>query len=60
MEMMQDPLLKNAKVTVTTTAGVVTFSGTVPSQEYADKAIQIATYLPEVVSVENQLKIGTE
>lgn len=60
MEMLQDPLLKDAEITVSTTSGVVTFTGTVPSGEAADRATQIATNITAVISVDNQLEITGE
>jgi hyperosmotically inducible protein len=56
-EILNDPLLKVAQITVTTTGGVVKLSGVVDSQQSIDRAVQIARSDPHVKSVENGLAV---
>jgi hyperosmotically inducible protein len=56
-DLLNDPLLALSNINVTTTAGVVTLSGIVNSQQAMDRAVEIARRHPAVKSVENKLLI---
>ncbi len=54
-EILSDPLLKVSQISVTTTNGVVSLSGTVDSRQSVDRALEIARSVKSVKSVENGL-----
>jgi hyperosmotically inducible periplasmic protein len=54
-EILSDPLLKVSQISVSTTNGVVSLSGTVDSQQSIDRALEIARSVKDVKSVENGL-----
>jgi hyperosmotically inducible protein len=56
-DLLNDPLLALSNINVTTTAGVVTLSGIVNSQQAMDRALEIVRRHPDVKSVENKLLI---
>lgn len=56
-KLFSDPLLALSNINVTTSAGVVTLSGTVDSQQAIDRALEIARRHPNVKSVEHNLAI---
>ena len=56
-EVLKDPLLKSARLEVTTAGGVVKLSGFVNSQKSIDRAQDIARDIKEVKSIENSLLI---
>ncbi|MBF6649279.1 BON domain-containing protein [Methylobacter sp. BlB1] len=56
-DLLNDPLLALSNINVTTTAGAVTLSGIVNSQQAMDRAVEIARRHPDVKSVENKLLI---
>ncbi|MGO9604574.1 MAG: BON domain-containing protein [Candidatus Binataceae bacterium] len=55
----RDDTTKTAKIHVSTTAGVVTLMGNVPSSDTAARAEQIAQAAKGVKSVDNQLAVST-
>lgn len=54
---LNDPLLKVFQVKVTTVNGIVQLSGTVDSQQSADRAVQVAGNQKDVESVKNDLVV---
>lgn len=54
---LAEPGLKVLQITVNTTNGVVTLSGSVDSQQSSDRAKEIADAVAGVKSVENQLVV---
>jgi hyperosmotically inducible protein len=54
---LNDPLLKVFQIKVTTVNGIVQLSGTVDSQQSADRAVQIAGNQKDVKSVQNDLVV---
>ena len=58
IELLQDPTLGAARLDVSTLNGVVTLSGTVPSQTDADRAIAAARHVHGVHGVKSDVKIG--
>jgi hyperosmotically inducible protein len=52
---LNDPLLKVFQIKVTTVNGIVQLSGTVDSQQGADRAVQVAGNQKDVKSVKNDL-----
>jgi hyperosmotically inducible protein len=56
-DLLNDPLLALSNINVKTTAGAVTLSGIVNSQQAMDRAVEIARRQPGVKSVENKLLI---
>lgn len=54
---LAEPGLKVLQITVDTTDGVVTLSGSVDSQQSSDRAKEIAGAVADVKSVENQLVV---
>jgi hyperosmotically inducible protein len=57
-EILSDPLLKVAQITVTTANGVVRLSGVVDSQQSIDRALEIVRSNPKVKAVDNGLVIN--
>lgn len=53
-----DKMTKNSEIHVTTVAGVVTLSGSVPSPDAAARAEQLAKQTAGVKEVTNQLKVS--
>ncbi|MDD2464863.1 MAG: BON domain-containing protein [Desulfobulbus sp.] len=56
-EIANDPILKIAQISVTTTKGVVRLRGVVDSQQTIDRAMEIARRLTGVSSVDNGLVV---
>lgn len=56
--LLNEPGLKSLKITVETVKGVVTLSGSVNSQDNADKASKLAESVDDVKSVNNKLVIS--
>lgn len=54
---LMDPDLKVLEISVATTDGVVSLTGTVDSQQSIDRAIEVARDIPKVKSVENNLTV---
>jgi hyperosmotically inducible protein len=59
-EMMADPLIGENDIEVVTDKGVVKLTGTVKSQQTADRAVEIANGIKGVQSVENHLLVKAE
>lgn len=57
VEIANDPLLKVAQISVTTTNGAVRLSGVVDSQQSIDRALALARNVKNVQSVENALVV---
>jgi hypothetical protein len=55
---MRDQGLDTTAYTITVAEGVVTISGSVPSQTEADRIVSIIRAVPNVKSVNNQLQVG--
>jgi hyperosmotically inducible periplasmic protein len=53
----QNKLLRNAQVTIATKEGVVTISGTVPSDFARDQVMETVRSTPGVVRVDDQLRL---
>ena len=49
--------VSSTHISVTTTNGVVTLSGTVPTQQESEKAAQVAKGISGVKSVQNELRV---
>jgi len=58
IELLADPALGALRLDVSTLGGIVTLSGTVPSQADADRAIAAARRVPGVRTVTSLLKIA--
>ena len=56
-QMLADKTVKGTNITVNTTKGVVTLSGTAGSQEESDKAAEIARNVQGVKDVENDIRV---
>jgi len=56
-QMLADKTVKGTNITVNTTKGVVTLSGTAASQEESHKAAEIARNVQGVKEVENQIHV---
>lgn len=56
-EILADPLLKSADISVTTTDGVVKLSGVVDSRQSIDRALEIARSIKNLKSVESELTV---
>lgn len=56
--LLNEPGLKSLKITVETIKGVVTLTGSVNTQENADKAVKLAESIDDVKSVKNKLVIS--
>ena len=56
-DFLSDPLVRDSKIEVTTTNGVVTLSGTVDSQQIIDRSKEIAQSVEGVKSVESKLVV---
>jgi len=56
-EILSDPLLKVAEISVTTVKGVVKLSGVVDSQQSIDRVMEIARSVKNVRSVEGGLVV---
>ena len=59
IELLADPALGALRLDASTLNGVVTLSGTVPSQADADRAVAAAKRVPGVRGVKSELKIGS-
>ena len=59
IELLADRELGALRLNASTLEGVVTLSGTVPSQADADRAIAAAKHVPGVRAVKSELKIGS-
>lgn len=59
-EMMADPLIGENDIEVVTDKGVVKLTGTVKSQQTADRAVEIANGIKGVQSVESHLLVKVE
>ena len=55
----KDKLVKGRKIRVETENGVVKLSGNAASQAEADKAVSIAQDIKDVVSVQNDIQVGS-
>ena len=53
-----DDHMRHTRLEVTTYKGIVTLAGIVGSQEYADMARNLASQVPGVVSVNNQILVA--
>jgi osmotically-inducible protein OsmY len=58
IELIADPRLGAMRVQASTLNGVVTLSGTVPSQSDVDRATTVARHVPGVRDVKSELQIG--
>jgi hyperosmotically inducible protein len=58
-ELARDPELSALKIDVDTYAGTVVLKGTAPSESAKDRAYTLARAVSGVVSVENQLRVGS-
>jgi hyperosmotically inducible protein len=58
-ELARDPELTALKIDVDTYAGTVVLKGTAPSESAKDRAYTLARAVSGVVSVENQLRVGS-
>jgi hyperosmotically inducible protein len=58
IELIADPRLGAMRVQASTLNGVVTLSGTVPSQGDVDRATTVARRVPGVRDVKSELQIG--
>jgi len=58
IELLADPQLGALRLDASTLNGVVTLSGTVPSQADADRAVAAAKRVAGVRGVKTQLKVG--
>jgi len=58
IEMLADPQLGALRLQASTLNGVVTLSGTVPSQQDADRAVAAARRVAGVRGVKSDLKVG--
>ncbi len=56
--LLNDPNVGALRIDVSTTAGVVTLSGSVKSSGEADRAVQIARQVPGVKDVKSALAVG--
>ena len=56
--MLADPQLGALRLQASTLNGVVTLSGTVPSQQDADRAVAAARRVAGVRGVKSDLKVG--
>ncbi len=56
-DIMSDPMLKVLEISVTTTNGIVTLSGSVDAEPSIDRAGEIARLVKGVKSVENNLVV---
>ena len=56
-EMLADKSVKGTNITVNTTKGVVTLSGTAGSVQESTKAVEIARSVKGVTSVENNIHV---
>jgi hyperosmotically inducible protein len=56
--LLNEPGLQSLKITVETIQGVVSLSGSVDSQDNADKAIKLARSVDDVKSVQSKLLIS--
>ena len=59
IELLADPALGAMRLNASTLNGIVTLSGTVPSQADADRAAAAARRVPGVRGVKSELKIAT-
>jgi len=59
VELIADPRLGAMRIQTSTLDGVVTLSGTVPSQADVDRATAAAKRVPGVRGVKSELKIGS-
>jgi osmotically-inducible protein OsmY len=57
IELLQDATLAAARLDVSSLNGVVTLSGTVPTQEAADRAVALARRVHGVRGVRSRLKL---
>jgi hyperosmotically inducible periplasmic protein len=58
IELLADPQLGGLRLDASTLNGVVTLSGTVPSQADADRAAAAARRVPGVRDVKSELKVA--
>lgn len=58
-ELARDPELSALKIDVDTRAGTVVLKGSAPSEAAMDRAVTLARAVSGVVSVENQLRVGS-
>jgi osmotically-inducible protein OsmY len=58
IELLADPALGALRLDTSTLNGIVTLTGSVPSQNEADRAIAAAKRVPGVRGVKPELKIG--
>ena len=58
-EMVSDKNVRSRDISVNTTKGVVTLSGTAANWEESNKAAEIARRIPGVKEVENDIRIQT-
>ena len=56
-QMLADKTVKGSNITVNTTKGVVTLSGTAGSREESDRAAEIARHVEGVKEVENDIRV---
>jgi osmotically-inducible protein OsmY len=59
IELLADPQLGPRRLDASTLDGVVTLSGTVPSQAEADRAVAAAKRVAGVRGVKSELKVGS-
>ena len=60
IELLADPALGALRLEVSTLNGIVTLSGTAPSQAEADRAAAVAKRVSGVREVKLQLKVGSQ
>jgi osmotically-inducible protein OsmY len=60
IELLADPALGALRLEVSTLNGIVTLSGTVPSQADADRAASVAKRVAGVRGVKVTLKVGSQ
>jgi osmotically-inducible protein OsmY len=60
IELLADPALGALRLDVSTLNGIVTLSGTVPSQADADRAVAVAKRVSGVKDVKVTLKVGSQ
>lgn len=58
-ELARDPELSALKIDVDTRSGTVVLKGSAPSEAAKDRAVTLARAVSGVVSVENQLRVGS-
>ena len=59
IELLADPRLGAMRLQASTLNGIVTLSGTVPTDADVDRAVAAAKRVPGVRSVKSELKIGS-